>query len=565
MNTNHSVEVVFISVSGTTRKLMIRESVGGTTTPAYGTTTYNARTVVTLTATPNSGYKFVQWNQVGDIPLTTNPVTTTMNSDQWYQPVFAQGGGPTQYTLTIQVPTGLGTTNPGVGSNAYAIGTRVEFTAYPASGWVLDHWKLDGADVSSDNPSYVTMGADRTLQAVFTQVSSQYSVSVSVSGQGSVSKSPSQATYISDSSVQLTVALASGWVFAGWSGALTGTANPATLTVNGNKAVTATFILASPPSTNGVTHTVYKSGSTYYARTEATGAVTRSTNFKALFEWVFQSNRVIQIQPGTYYVTNRGGISVSYRSNVKVYGASGVIIKQALQSPAKATILIEQPFCTNIYWYDVTFDQDYKNPNHLPMTSYGMMANVKPGNSGSNIWFTRCQIINSADLAVLAGVCDGLHFIDCTIDYCGEHVFYLTSITNLEVKNCNIYNWAKYGRGFTFKLTACEDVQVTDCWFEPNEDGLGYGAAGISSDPASGVYGPVIMDYCKNLYFTGCTWKNDNTNSARNVGLRIALNYPVYNLNFSDCHWYGLGAKPVIGTNSYNNVAQLHLTGCTFN
>ena len=73
------------------------------------------------------------------------------------------------------------------------------------------------------------------------QVEDLYTLTVTTSGQGSVSKSPSQSSYASGSTVQLTATPASGYVFSGWSGGLTGSANPASVTVNGNKAITATF------------------------------------------------------------------------------------------------------------------------------------------------------------------------------------------------------------------------------------------------------------------------------------------------------------------------------------
>jgi DMSO/TMAO reductase YedYZ molybdopterin-dependent catalytic subunit len=69
----------------------------------------------------------------------------------------------------------------------------------------------------------------------------QYSLTVNAVGSGSVAKVPDQATYNSGSSVQLTANPATGWSFAGWSGNLTGTTNPATVTMDANKTITATF------------------------------------------------------------------------------------------------------------------------------------------------------------------------------------------------------------------------------------------------------------------------------------------------------------------------------------
>ena len=66
------------------------------------------------------------------------------------------------------------------------------------------------------------------------------SLSVTIVGSGSVTKNPNQYGY--GSVVQLTAVPSDGWSFSGWSGALSGSQNPKNITMNGNKAVTATFV-----------------------------------------------------------------------------------------------------------------------------------------------------------------------------------------------------------------------------------------------------------------------------------------------------------------------------------
>jgi uncharacterized repeat protein (TIGR02543 family) len=82
-------------------------------------------------------------------------------------------------------------------------------------------------------------------------------LTVSTGGSGSVTRSPNQATYADGTVVTLTASPASGWTFTGWSGALTGSNNPTTITMNGNKAVTATFT----QSQGSVFQDGYESGS----------------------------------------------------------------------------------------------------------------------------------------------------------------------------------------------------------------------------------------------------------------------------------------------------------------
>ena len=58
---------------------------------------------------------------------------------------------------------------------------------------------------------------------------------------GSIAHAPELASYPSGTSVTLTATPATGYTFTGWSGDLTGTTNPVTITMTGNKTVTATF------------------------------------------------------------------------------------------------------------------------------------------------------------------------------------------------------------------------------------------------------------------------------------------------------------------------------------
>jgi uncharacterized repeat protein (TIGR02543 family) len=74
---------------------------------------------------------------------------------------------------------------------------------------------------------------------------SSYTLTV-VAANGTVTKNPAQASYASGTSVQLTATANSGYIFTGWSGDITGTANPATVTMNSNKTITAIFTSVSP-------------------------------------------------------------------------------------------------------------------------------------------------------------------------------------------------------------------------------------------------------------------------------------------------------------------------------
>ncbi len=72
-----------------------------------------------------------------------------------------------------------------------------------------------------------------------------YSLNRRANGQGTVSVSPGPdygSQYCSGTQVTLTANPYPGWTFTGWSGDASGSTNPVTITMNGNKTVTATFV-----------------------------------------------------------------------------------------------------------------------------------------------------------------------------------------------------------------------------------------------------------------------------------------------------------------------------------
>ena len=90
--------------------------------------------------------------------------------------------------------------------------------------------------------------------------STQYSLSTTTIGSGSISLSPPGGVYDEGTSVTLTALPAAGYQFSGWSGDLSGNSNPSTITMDGDKTVTATFSEL-PPEQFTLTVNINGSGS----------------------------------------------------------------------------------------------------------------------------------------------------------------------------------------------------------------------------------------------------------------------------------------------------------------
>lgn len=85
---------------------------------------------------------------------------------------------PTTYSLTITTTSG-GTTDPAPGTYIYTANYAAQITAIPNTGYLLDHWELDGVNVGSANPYTIIMNANHTLRAVFLSIPPPLSVSIS--------------------------------------------------------------------------------------------------------------------------------------------------------------------------------------------------------------------------------------------------------------------------------------------------------------------------------------------------------------------------------------------------
>jgi len=85
------------------------------------------------------------------------------------------------------------------------------------------------------------MDSSKTVTATFTQT--QYTLTINVNGAGVVTKTPDQETYLSGTIVDVNAIGDGPWTFSAWSGDLSGSNNPETITMDGNKTVTATFTM----------------------------------------------------------------------------------------------------------------------------------------------------------------------------------------------------------------------------------------------------------------------------------------------------------------------------------
>jgi len=133
--------------------LTVSAADGGTVSTEGGT--YEEGTEVTITATPDEGYRFTGWEGNDS---TNESLTITLNADQTLQALFEL---IPIYTLTVTTSQG-GTVSTEGGE--YQEGAEIEITATPNEGYRFDGW--EGIN-SNENTLTLTLNSDTELSPIF--------------------------------------------------------------------------------------------------------------------------------------------------------------------------------------------------------------------------------------------------------------------------------------------------------------------------------------------------------------------------------------------------------------
>ena len=229
--------------------LTISSSDGGNvTTPGEGTFTYNYGTVVSLVATADANYHFVNWTgdvgTVGNVSAATTNIT--MNGNYSIVANFAIN----RYNLSTSSTSGGNVTTPGEGTFTYNYGTVVNLAATADANYHFVNWTGEVSTVGnvSAATTNITMNGNYSIVANFAINRYNLTVNVTPSVGGNVTVNgqiptgyPNTTTWNNGDVVTLNAAAASGYNFVNWTGNLTGSTNPKNITMNSNNSVTANF------------------------------------------------------------------------------------------------------------------------------------------------------------------------------------------------------------------------------------------------------------------------------------------------------------------------------------
>ena len=299
-------------------------------------------TMVTLSASPSTGYTFAGWyagvslvsgNNPYSFIVTTVPVTLTAKFTLNEYSVIYISEDNAKGTVAGTVPSG---------SNA-AYGSTVTLTATASTGYTFDGWYKGSERVSTDNPYAFTQGTEAVaLQAKFT--ANRYAVTYvsEDNAKGTVAgniESGSNAAY--GSSVTLTASASTGYSFAGWykgSEKVTD-ANPYAFTVGAEAvALQAKFTAnqyavtyISEDNAKGTVSGNVASGSNAAYGSTVTLTATASTGY-SFAGWYKGSEKVADDNPYTFTV---GAAAVALQAK---FEANVYLLTYASEDEAKGTV-----------------------------------------------------------------------------------------------------------------------------------------------------------------------------------------------------------------------------------
>jgi hypothetical protein len=220
--------------------------------------TYNFKLNVVSSATPGAAadYKFKVWPAANpepaawdieargqkDEPSGGSVVLVAHHVDVRFGPVVVElAATRPQPTLTVTTSgAGAGSVTTSPSGPIYRFGEDVLLTASPNAGSIFGSWS--GGLTGVDNPVWIELFESQTVNAVFNKYTqSTFKVNVSANGQGTVTKSPHKENYNPGDKVTLTAQPAAGHTFVNWSGSLTGSTTPVTITVDKNMTIVGHF------------------------------------------------------------------------------------------------------------------------------------------------------------------------------------------------------------------------------------------------------------------------------------------------------------------------------------
>lgn len=223
---------------------------GGTIT---GAGSYMSGATVTVTATPNNSFEFVEWTENGTTVSTNASYSFTINSNRNLVAVF-NVVAPTTYTVTATANPSNGGRISGAGS--YVAGLSVTLNAIASANFEFVDWTENGTSISTNASYTFTINSNRTLVANFRSTLPDAYTITATANPANGGRITGAGSYASGLSVTLNASANNGFEFVNWTenGTEVSTSASYTFTITEDRTLVANFN-ATTPDTYTVTTT----------------------------------------------------------------------------------------------------------------------------------------------------------------------------------------------------------------------------------------------------------------------------------------------------------------------
>ncbi len=227
----------------------------GTATPS----TAAAGTMISLTATPNEGYHFKEWQVISGGVTIKDDKFTMPSANVEVKAIFEKDAppAPTEYTITVT----SGDNGTASASHAKAVvGTEIRLTATPNTGYHLKEWQVISGGVTIKDDKFLMPNDNVEVKAIFEKdappAPTEYTITVTSGDNGTASASHAKA--VVGTEIRLTATPNTGYHLKEWqviSGGVT-IKDDKFLMPNDNVEVKAIFEKDAPPAPTEYTITV---------------------------------------------------------------------------------------------------------------------------------------------------------------------------------------------------------------------------------------------------------------------------------------------------------------------
>ena len=281
---------------------------GGTASASH--TTAVADTEITLTATPDSGYHFKEWQVVTPTGLViTNDKFTMPDGNVEVKAIFEEDAppAPTEHTVTV---TSSGNGTASASPATATANTEITLTATPDSGYHFKEWQVvtpTGLVITNDK--FTMPDSNVEIKALFEEdappAPTEHTVTVTSSGNGTASASPATAT--ANTEITLIATPDSGYHFKEWQ-----VVTPTGLVItndkftmpDGNVEVKAIFEEDAPPAPTEHTVTVTSSGNGTASASPATATANTEITLTATPDSGYHFKEWQVVTPTGLVITN---------------------------------------------------------------------------------------------------------------------------------------------------------------------------------------------------------------------------------------------------------------------